>query len=156
MTNFKAIAAVAENGVIGNGLKIPWHISEEFKHFKKVTSGHVVLMGRKTWESLGCKPLPNRENAVITSQPQKIDGARAFDSLDAAVAAYDGDLRTVWICGGATLYKEALPLCAELLLSRVKLSPAGDVFFPDFSSLFRKDKIILENELFDVIKYIRK
>ena len=156
MTNFKAIVAVAENGVIGNGLKIPWHISEDFKHFKALTSGHVVLMGRKTWESLGCRPLPNRENAVVTSRPENIAGARAFKSLDEAAAAYDGDPRTIWICGGASLYKSALPLCSEIILSRVKLSPQGDVFFPEFSDMFEAKETLIKNELFDVIKYIRK
>ena len=77
-------------------------------------------------------------------------------SLGEAVSAYRGDPRTVWIRGGAALYKAALPECSELILSRVKMSPQGDVFFPDFSDLFEEKEIILENELFDVIKYTRK
>ena len=156
MTNFKAIAAVAENGVIGRGLEIPWRISEDFKHFKRTTLGGVLLMGRRTWESLGSRPLPQRENAVITSHPESVANARAFESLEAATKAYDGDPRTVWICGGAALYRAALPLCSELILSRVKLAPEGDVFFPDFENLFEPSETILENELFDVIRYIRK
>lgn len=156
MTNFKAIAAVAENGVIGRGLEIPWRISEDFKHFKRTTLGGVLLMGRRTWESLGSRPLPQRENAVITSHPECVANARAFESLEAAAKAYDGDPRTVWICGGAALYRAALPLCSELILSRVKLAPEGDVFFPNFENLFEPSETILENELFDVIRYIRK
>ena len=156
MTNFKAIAAVAENGVIGRGLEIPWRIPEDFRHFKRTTMGGVLLMGRRTWESLGAKPLPGRENAVLTSRPELVKGARAFASLEEAASAYRGDPRTVWICGGAALYKAALPECSELILSRVKMSPQGDVFFPDFADLFEKKEIILENELFDVIRYIRK
>lgn len=156
MTNFKAIAAVAENGVIGKGLEIPWRIPEDFRHFKRTTMGGVLLMGRRTWESLGAKPLPGRENAVLTSRPDLVKGARAFASLAEAASSYRGDPRTVWICGGAALYKAALPECSELILSRVKMSPQGDVFFPDFSDLFEEKEIILENELFDVIKYTRK
>ena len=156
MTNFKAIAAVAENGVIGRGLEIPWRIPEDFRHFKRTTMGGVLLMGRRTWESLGAKPLPGRENAVLTSRPELVKGARAFASLEEAASAYRGDPRTVWICGGAALYKAALPECSELILSRVKMSPQGDVYFPDFADLFEKKEIILENELFDVIRYIRK
>lgn len=156
MTNFKAIAAVAENGVIGRGLEIPWRISEDFRHFKRTTLGGVLLMGRRTWESLGSRPLPGRENAVITSRSGEVSGARAFASLEEAAAAYDGDPRTVWICGGAALYRAALPLCSELVLSRVKLSPDGDVFFPDFSGLFEERETVLENEFFDVIRYVRK
>ena len=67
MSKIGAIVAIAENGVIGNGLEIPWHISEDFKHFKRTTTGGIIVMGRRTWESLGSKPLPNRENVVITS-----------------------------------------------------------------------------------------
>lgn len=156
MRNFKAIAAVAENGVIGRGLEIPWRIPEDFRHFKRTTMGGVLLMGRRTWESLGAKPLPGRENAVLTSRPELVKGARAFASLEEAASAYCGDPRTVWICGGAALYKAALPECSELILSRVKMSPQGDVYFPDFADLFEKKEIILENELFDVIRYIRK
>lgn len=156
MRNFKAIAAVAENGVIGRGLEIPWRIPEDFRHFKRTTMGGVLLMGRRTWESLGAKPLPRRENAVLTSRPELVKGARAFASLEEAASAYRGDPRTVWICGGAALYKAALPECSELILSRVKMSPQGDVYFPDFADLFEEKEIILENELFDVIRYIRK
>lgn len=156
MKNFKAIAAVAENGVIGRGLEIPWRIPEDFRHFKRTTMGGVLLMGRRTWESLGAKPLPGRENAVLTSRPELVKGAHAFASLEEAASAYRGDPRTVWICGGAALYKAALPECSELILSRVKMSPQGDVFFPDFADLFEEKEIILENELFDVIRYIRK
>ena len=156
MRNFKAIAAVAENGVIGRGLEIPWKIPEDFRHFKRTTMGGVLLMGRRTWESLGAKPLPGRENAVLTSRQELVKGARAFASLEEAASAYRGDPRTVWICGGAALYKAALPECSELILSRVKMSPQGDVYFPDFADLFEKKEIILENELFDVIRYIRK
>ena len=72
MSKIGAIVAIAENGVIGNGLEIPWHISEDFKHFKRTTTGGIIVMGRRTWESLGSKPLPNRENVVITSSPEKI------------------------------------------------------------------------------------
>lgn len=158
MSTLKAIVAVAENGVIGKGLEIPWHISEDFKHFKATTMGGVILMGRKTWDSLGGRPLPNRENAVITSRPEDIEatGVKVFSSLDEAVKAYAADSRTVWVCGGATLYKAALPLCDELIYSRVKMSPEGDVFFPKFDHLFVESEKILEHELFDVIKYVRK
>jgi len=156
MKNFKAIVAVAENGIIGNGLQIPWHISEDFKHFKATTMGGVVVMGRRTWESLGGKPLSGRENVVMTSKGGEIEGARVVKSLDELVETYSTDPRTVWICGGANLYKQALKLCDEIIMSRVKLSPAGDVYFPDISNDFAESQIILESEKFDVIKYIRK
>lgn len=125
------------------------------------TSSERLSAGCFSWgaglgRASGSRPLPGRENAVITSWPGEVSGARAFASLEEAAAAYDGDPRTVWICGGAALYRAALPLCSELILSRVKLSPDGDVFFPDFSGLFEERETVLENEFFDVIRYVRK
>ncbi len=156
LQNFRAIAAVAENGVIGNGLEIPWHISEDFKHFKKTTMGGVIVFGRRTWESFGYRPLPNRENVVISSTCPRSDGAKFFNSLEEFVDAYKNDSRPIWICGGAGLYKSALPLCSEIILSRVKMKPAGDVFFPDISNDFVASDTLLKSEMFDVIKYVRK
>ena len=156
MSRIKAIAAVALNGVIGNGLKIPWHISEDFKHFKKTTSGAIVVMGRKTWDSLGRRPLPNRENVVITSNPAAVENARAFASLRECLDAYAADPRTVWICGGASLYKTALPLCEEIILSRVKMCPKGDIFFPDTRALFKKTTTLSKSGKFNVVRYVRK
>ena len=152
----KAIAAVALNGVIGNGLDIPWHISEDFKHFKKTTLGNIVVMGRKTWQSLGERPLPNRENVVITSSPGSVKNARAFASLQECLKAYENDGRTIWICGGATLYKQALPLCSEIVLSRVKFRPRGDVFFPKISADFKKTSTLKKHRLFNVVRYVSR
>ena len=157
MSTVKSIAAIAENGVIGKGLSIPWHISEDFRHFKKTTSGSIVAMGRRTWESLGSKPLPNRENAVVTSYPGSVGGgARVFASPQALVDAYASDSRDLWIIGGARLYESALDFCSELVISRVKMSPEGDVFFPKFEDKFDKAETILSHSLFDVVRYIRK
>ena len=166
MSKIGAIVAIAENKVIGNGLEIPWHISEDFKHFKRTTTGGIIVMGRRTWESLGSKPLPNRENVVITSSPEKIleqakekgveNSVRAFESVEKAVSEYTNDERNLWIIGGAKLYESALPLCDELIVSHVKMSPVGDVFFPEFENLFEKNETILEHAEFDVVKYIRR
>lgn len=156
MKNVKAIAAVALNGVIGNGLQIPWHISEDFKHFKKTTTGGIIVMGRKTWQSLGERPLPNRENVVITTTPESVKNAKGVSSLQAVFDTYKNDTRTIWICGGANLYKQALPFCDELILSRVKFSPKGDIFFPPINTLFKKTSILSKHKLFNVVKYIAR
>ena len=156
MKNVKAIVAVALNGVIGNGLQIPWHISEDFKHFKKTTTGGIIVMGRKTWQSLGERPLPNRENVVITTSPETVKNAKGFSSLQAVFDAYKNDTRTIWICGGANLYKQALPFCDELILSRVKFSPRGDIFFPSINTLFKKTSILSKHKLFNVVKYVAR
>lgn len=155
MTNFKAIAAVAENGVIGRGLEIPWHISEDFKHFKRTTTGGVIVMGRHTWESFKGRALPNRENVIVSSQIKEADGAKVFGSLEEVAKAYENDERDVWIIGGAKLYEAALPMCSELILSRVKMRPDGDVFFPPFEKMFEPRETLLKEELFDVVRYVR-
>ena len=156
MKNVKAIVAVALNGVIGNGLLIPWHISEDFKHFKKTTMGGIIVMGRKTWQSLGERPLPNRENVVITSTPENIKNAKGFSSLAEVFDAYKNDSRTIWICGGANLYTQALPFCDEIILSRVKFAPQGNIFFPSINALFKKTSILSKHKLFNVVRYISR
>ena len=122
------IAAIAANGIIGAAGKIPWHISADLKRFKRLTLGHPVVMGRKTYDSLG-KPLPGRRNIVLTRGPA-IPGVECFASLDAALATCQAE--TVFIIGGAELYRQALPLADTLLLTHVHRQVAGDTRFPDF------------------------
>src|SRR5437773_6408222 len=112
--SFKAIAAMSLNRVIGAGNKIPWHLPEDFKWFKKTTTGHVIVMGRKTFESIG-KPLPNRTTIVLTRTADPIPGARVISDLT-QLDGPDADLagRDIFICGGAQLYQQALPLCSDL------------------------------------------
>jgi len=156
--NLKAIVAVAANNVIGNGLHIPWHIKEDFKHFKETTLGSVIVFGKSTWLSLGCKPLPGRENAILsttlTGTPP--EGALYFKSKDALLDHYKNDPRTVWICGGAKIYEEFLPLCSELIMSKIKKSYEGDILFPDISPLFTEQKTLKSFEEFSVIRYVKK
>ncbi len=129
------IAAVARNGVIGVDNRLPWHLPAELKYFKSVTLGKPVLMGRKTWESLG-RPLPGRLNLVISRQAgYSPEGAEAFASLDEALVRGDtwgreqGAVEQMLI-GGAQLYAQALPQVQRLYLTRVDLAPEGDAFFP--------------------------
>lgn len=122
------IAAVAQNGVIGDRNALLWHISEDLKHFKALTTGHPVVMGRKTWESLG-RPLPNRVNVVITRQEIEIPGCRVVHSLDEAVALFAAD-EEIFIIGGAQIYAEALPRAGRFYLTRVFHDYKGDTLFP--------------------------
>ena len=122
------IVAVAENGVIGDKNTLLWHISEDLKHFKAVTTGHPVIMGRKTYESLG-RPLPNRTNVVITRQQVEIPGCRVVHSLGEAVALFPGD-DEVFVIGGAQIYAQALPLADRFYLTRVFRAYEGDTRFP--------------------------
>lgn len=131
------IAAVARNGVIGRDNKLPWHLPNDLKYFKAVTLGKPVIMGRKTWESLG-RPLPGRTNIVITRQPGYAPaGAKTVASLDAAlalaeqVALIDGVDECV-VIGGAEIYAQALPRCDRLYLTEVHADVEGDAYFPAF------------------------
>jgi dihydrofolate reductase len=126
------VAAVARNGVIGNGPDIPWRIPGEQAEFKRLTMGHVLLMGRTTYESIG-RPLPGRTTIVLTrSSSWSADGVLVAHSLDDALAMaarLPGDLHVV---GGAQVYAEALPLATEQVISEVPLSPEGDVLYPAY------------------------
>jgi len=127
------IAAVAQNGVIGNANALPWHLPEDMKHFKALTTGHAVIMGRKTWESLPPKfrPLPNRRNIVLTRDPAyRAEGATVVHSPDAArKVGADG---TAYIIGGAELYAQMLPYAQRLELTEIDATYEGDAFFPSF------------------------
>ena len=126
------IVAVAENGVIGDRNALLWHISEDLRHFKAVTTGHPVVMGRKTWESLG-RPLPNRTNVVITRQNIEIPGCTVVHSLEEAVALFPDD-EEVFVIGGAQIYGEALPAADRFYLTRVHRAYEGDTRFPEWDA----------------------
>ena len=128
--NITLIAALAANGVIGDAGKIPWHISDDLKRFKRLTLGHPIIMGRKTYESLG-KPLPGRRNLVLT-RGSAIPGVECFAGLESALAACRAE--TVFIIGGGEVYRQALPLAHTLLLTRVQQTITGDTRFPEYDS----------------------
>jgi len=151
-----AIAAVARNGVIGNHGKMPWHLPEEFKWFKRATLGQAVLMGRKTFDSIG-KPLPGRLNLVVTrvertSLPADVVVVRDLDQFDPVTVAAD----RVFVAGGAEVYARLLPRCAELWLTRLNFDAEGDTYFPEYESLFEPREFLLESADFQVRRYLRK
>ncbi len=132
------IAALADNRVIGRDNQLPWHLPADLKHFKALTLGKPIIMGRKTWDSLG-RPLPGRLNLVVSRQPDlRLVGAEVFPSLDAAlVRAQDWaraeDAEELMLIGGAQLYAQGLQRADRLYLTRVALSPEGDAWFPEFA-----------------------
>ncbi len=135
MSEIVIIAAVAENNVIGKDNDIPWHFSEDLKRFKQLTMGYPVIMGRKTWESMNCKPLPGRTNIVLTRQNDyQAHGCEIFSSLDEAVE-YCSDAQKVYIIGGTAIYGASLKIADTLELTRVHQEVEGDAYFPeiDFS-----------------------
>ena len=128
-TRIYLIAAVAKNGVIGANGKLPWHLPEDLRHFKKLTLGHPVIMGRRTWESLG-KPLPGRENIVVSRKSGfAAPGASVAASLEAAVALCTGEA-VAFVIGGAEIYAAALPLADGLVLTEIQQDYDGDTRFP--------------------------
>ena len=132
------IAALARNRVIGIENRLPWRLPEDLAHFKALTLGHPILMGRKTFESLG-RPLPGRTNIVITRNPGYCtDGCLVAASIPAALALC-GDAQEVFFIGGADLYAQAIPLADRLYLTEVDIDAAGDAWFPDYDrSAFRE------------------
>jgi dihydrofolate reductase len=153
MKAFKAIAAMSMNRVIGRGNQIPWHLPEDFKWFKRMTTGNVVVMGRKTFESIG-KPLPNRETIVVSRSRFSFPGVRTVASLEEIDLAKE--TREVFICGGAQIYAQALPECSDLYLTLVKKGVEGDAFFPAFEEQFEKVETISDTPEFTIIHYRRK
>ena len=150
MRPFKAIAAMSRNRVIGSDNKIPWHLPEDFKWFKQTTTGHVIVMGRKTFESIG-KPLPNRLTIVLSRTGFAHPGTQTIQSLEELPQLVGG--REVFICGGAQVYAQALPLCSDLFLTLVKREVQGDAFFPSFEDQFELAEVIRDCPEFKILHY---
>jgi dihydrofolate reductase len=153
-------AAVAANGIIGAGGKLPWHIPEELKHFKRLTMGHPIIMGRRTWESLK-GPLPGRENIVVTSNPDyQAGGAAVATSLEAAIAMCAGE-PVVFVIGGTQLFAESLPIADGMVLTEIRRDYAGDTRFPDWDrsewvEKQREPHTAADGTRFDYVLYERK
>jgi dihydrofolate reductase len=125
--------AQSSNGVIGRDGALPWHLPEDMKHFRSLTAGATVLMGRRTWESLPprFRPLPGRRNLVLSRTPQlgsEREGAETFPDLPQALAAVSGD---VWVMGGAAVYRAALPYADRIVVTEIREHFDGDTFAPD-------------------------
>lgn len=141
---------MSQNRVIGNRMKIPWHLSEDYKWFKKMTLGQTVVMGRKTFESIG-KPLPNRLTIVLTRTQPSIPGVQTVADLNEI--DLDHPIGNVFICGGAQVYEQALPLCSDLYLTLVKRVVIGDTFFPRFEDSFEIQEELLDCPAFKITHY---
>lgn len=123
------IVAIAQNGTIGDKNSLLWHIKEDMRFFRTTTSGHAVIMGRKTFESLGSKPLPKRTNIVITRADRQFEGALTAHSLQEAIAMA-GDDAEIFVIGGAQIYAEALSVADRMYITRVERDYEGDTTFP--------------------------
>ena len=137
MPEIVIIAAVARNRVIGKDNKLLWNIPEDMAHFKALTSGHTVIMGRKTWESLPprFRPLPGRRNIVISRQKDyAAPGAEVADSLENALKLAS-TATTIFVIGGGQIYRQAMPLADRLEITEVDLEPEGDAWFPEIAAV---------------------
>lgn len=129
--NLTLIAAMAQNRVIGNNNDLIWRLPKDLKHFKDLTSGHHIIMGRKTFESVG-KPLPNRTNIIVTRQSDyKVAGCIIVNTLEEAINKASGD-KQPFIVGGAEIYKQSLPYAQTIELTLVHETFEGDTSFPEF------------------------
>lgn len=127
------IVAMASNGVIGRDNELPWHLPADLQHFKRTTMGKPILMGRKTWESIG-RPLPGRTNIVITRDAAyRAEGCVVVNSIDAALEAV-GEQDEVMVIGGAEFYRQVLPRTETIYLTRVHATISGDTRFPELST----------------------
>ncbi|HKK18002.1 MAG TPA: dihydrofolate reductase [Opitutales bacterium] len=151
---FKAIAAMSENRVIGNGGDMPWNLPEDFKWFKNKTMGGVLIMGRKTFESIG-KPLPGRETFVLSRQSSEIPGVECFGDIESLLPRLETD-KTVWIAGGAEIYRQTLDYCDELFLTRIHRQCEGDTFFPEFEDRFEFAEVIWKTGDFTIERWVRR
>jgi dihydrofolate reductase len=127
--NLRAIVAVGPGGVIGRRGQIPWHLPEDLRHFRRLTLGHTVIMGRKTLQSLG-QPLPGRENWVLSRSLNAAAGCRLFRSRETLLATVKGaDFgRQFWVMGGGEIYRQLLPFCVEVVCTEVFAAHCGDTF----------------------------
>ena len=156
------MAAVARGGVIGRGGGIPWRIPEDLERFRAITTGHPVVMGRRTWDSLPerFRPLPGRRNVVVTRNPAwSADGAERAGSLADALRLVDGAER-VFVIGGGELYAEALPLADELFLTEIDADVEGDTWFPNweraaFEEVSREERVSDTGLPFSFVRYRR-
>ncbi len=147
-----AVAAMSENRVIGTGNEIPWHISEEFKWFKKITMGKTLLMGRKTFESIG-KPLPGRRTIVLSRGGFSYEGVTVIRDL--SELSQIADLDEIVVAGGGEIYRQTKGIWSEVYLSVVKRVVEGDAFFPEFEDQMDFLETVMDNEDFKVLHYRR-
>ncbi|MFQ3671917.1 MAG: dihydrofolate reductase [Verrucomicrobiia bacterium] len=147
-----AIAAMAANRVIGAGGAIPWHCPEDFRWFKATTMGHVLLMGRRTFESIG-RALPGRETWVLTRGEWQEEGVVVLRSVEEAVERTGG--RRVFVAGGGDVYRATMAWWGEILLTRFAREVVGDVWFPEFEGEFQLEEVVRETEEFRIERWVR-
>lgn len=157
MSKLSIIVAMSSNRVIGVNNTLPWHISDDLKHFKSLTTGHTIIMGRKTYESIG-RPLPNRRNIVISRNTEaSYEGAEVVHSIEDAFSICKND-NEVFVIGGSNIYEQALSLVDYIYITEIKKSFSGDAFFPEINKQMwiessRENHITNDGLEFSFVKY---
>ena len=152
------VAAVASNGVIGVNGQLPWHLPEDLRHFKRITMGHPIIMGRRTWESLKNPPLPGRENIVVTrNRDYEAPGASVATSLASALALCAGE-SVACVIGGQKLFEESLPIAHGLVMTEIDKAYEGDTYFPAYDrsrwkATQRESHAMADGTKFDFVLY---
>ena len=149
---FYAIVAMSSNRVIGKDGKLPWHLPEDLKFFKEKTLGHTLLMGRKTFDSIG-RPLPKRRNIVLSRYKEPVEGLEVIENLDELICA-DGE--EIFVIGGAQVFEMMLPKCEGLYLTWIEQPYEGDVLFPPFEHLYDSPTVIGHGNGIEFRYYPRK
>jgi len=157
VSKLSIIVAMSSNRVIGVNNTLPWYISEDLKHFKSLTIGHTIIMGRKTYESIG-RPLPNRRNIVISRNTEaSYEGAEVVHSIEDAFSICKND-NEVFVIGGSNIYEQALSLVDYIYITEIKKSFSGDAFFPEINKQMwiessRENHITNDGLEFSFVKY---
>ncbi|MEY3932932.1 MAG: Dihydrofolate reductase [Pseudomonadota bacterium] len=157
MSKLSIIVAMSSNHVIGVNNTLPWHLTEDLKYFKSLTTGHTIIMGRKTYQSIG-RPLPHRRNIVISRNTEtSYEGAEVVHSIEDAISISKND-KEVFVIGGADIYKQALNQVDYLYITEIKKSFSGDAFFPEidkskWSEISREDHATADGLEFSFVSY---
>jgi dihydrofolate reductase len=146
------IAAIDDNRLIGKDDTLPWHIPADFKHFKAVTLGHPIVMGRKTYDSLPKRPLPGRSNLVVSRRPSP-DGLTVFDTIEAALAEGRRESDEVFVIGGQSIYEQTIGIADRLLVTHVDGSFEGNYWFPEIGTRWGEPTILQIGDGFRIADY---
>ncbi len=149
------IAAMTKSRVIGKNNKLPWHIPEDLQNFKRITSGNTIIMGRKTYESIG-RPLPNRNNIVISRDMPPTQGLEVCRSVQEALEKAKNYGKDIYIVGGSSIYEQTIPIADKMYLSYIKKDYDGDAFFPEFNEADWEIEKREQHEEFELVVYKRK
>jgi dihydrofolate reductase len=153
MPTLHAIVAMSENRAIAFEGKMPWHLPLEYRWFKHKTMGSAMIMGRKTCEAIG-RTLPGRTTYVLSRHAGECLGSPCYTDIETIIDELPTD-KPAWVVGGAEIYRQLLPRCTHLYLSRIKKTTPGDVFFPPFENDFSLDQSVHENDDFRVERWLR-